>query len=271
MNTTKTTGLFLVILLVVGTTLGALPSRPQPPRLVNDFVSLLTPQEQAALESKLAVYDRTHSTQIAVVITRDLAELEIADYATRLGEAWGVGQAGSENGVVIAVVPGDEQGRRLVHIAVGYGLEGVIPDITAKRIVENEILPRFRDGNYYQGLDDGTHVIMQLASGEFAASDYDAAHEAPPAAVFIPFVLIILLVFFLSRRRNAYDGVGKNIPFWTLLWLLTHSNRGSKGSFGNFSSGKGSFGGGRSFGGGGGSFRGFGGGRFGGGGAGGSW
>jgi uncharacterized protein len=264
MNQVKPLALLILIILIASTSVWALPSRPVPPRLVNDFESLLSAQEQIALESKLAQYDRSHSTQIVVVITRDLAGLEIADYATRLGEAWGVGQAGSENGVVVAVVPGDEHGRRLVYIAVGYGLEGVIPDITAKRIVENEILPRFRDGNYYQGINDGTNVIMQLASGEFAASEYDASQEAPPAAVFIPFILIILLVFFLSRRRNAYDGVGKNIPFWTLFWLLTHSNRGSKGSFGNFSSGRGSFGGG-------GSFRGFGGGRFGGGGAGGSW
>jgi uncharacterized protein len=265
MKNIKTLGLFLVIALVINIGLFALPPRPVPPRLVNDFVSLLSSQQQSALEQKLVQYDRSHSTQIVVVITTDLAGLEIADYATRLGEHWGVGQAGSENGVVIAVVPGDEQGRRLVHIAVGYGLEGVIPDITARRIVENEILPRFREGNYYSGLDDGTNVLMQLASGEFAASDYDAAQEAPPAAVFIPFILIILLVFFLSRKRNAYDGVGKNIPFWTLFWLLTHGSSGSKGSFGKFSSGRGGFGGG------GGSFRGFGGGRFGGGGAGGSW
>ncbi len=258
---------FLFNILVVQ----ALPPKPSPARLVNDFESLLTSSQAAALENKLSEYDRTHQTQIAVVITNNLHGLEIADFSTRLGSEWGIGRAGFENGVVISIVPE----KRDVFIAVGYGLEGVIPDITARRIVENEILPAFRQGNYYQGIDNAVNVLMQLASGEFPASEYAARQEeAPAGAILVPFIMVILLVVFFSRRRRHYSSPGKSIPFWTLFWLLSHGSRGSRGSYGNFSSGRGSFGPGRgSFGGGrgGSSFGGFGGGRFGGGGAGGSW
>jgi uncharacterized protein len=256
---------FITILLFINNA-QAMPARPSPPRLVNDFEKLLTPAEINALENKLASYARSHSTQIVIIITNDLYGMEISDFSTRIGTEWGVGTAGSENGVIVTVSPQ----LRKTFIATGYGLEGVIPDITAKRIVENEVLPHFRNGNYYQGLDQATGVIMQLAAGEFAASDYAAQDEVPPGAVFLPFLLIILLVIFLSRKRNSFHEPGKNIPFWTLFWLLSSGSRGSRGSFGNFSSGRGSFGQrGGSFGGGG--FGGFGGGRFGGGGAGGSW
>jgi uncharacterized protein len=160
------TFLFILWLLFAGLAAQALPSRPSPPRLVNDFEKLLTPSEINALENKLADYARSHSTQIVVIITNELYGLEISDFSTRLGSEWGVGTAGSENGVIVTVSPQQKK----TFIATGYGLEGVIPDITAKRIVENEILPEFRNGNYYQGLDQATNVLMQLAAGEFAAS-----------------------------------------------------------------------------------------------------
>jgi uncharacterized protein len=253
--------LVFVFIFLIGS-LQALPPQPSPPRLVNDFENLLSADQVNTLESKLVDYANTHQTQIAIIITNDLHGLEIADFSTRLGTAWEVGKAGFENGIVVTVAPQ----KRDVYIAVGYGLEGVIPDITARRIVENEILPAFRSENYFQGLDNATNVIMQLAAGEFPASEYAQQEEVPPGAVFVPFILIILLVFFLSRRRRNYASPGKSIPFWTMLWLLSHGSRGSRGAFGNFSSGRGSFGGGKS-----GGFGGFGGGRFGGGGAGGSW
>lgn len=251
----------LGILLMTGVGLMALPQPPVPPRLVNDFESVLTSSQLQSLEQKLVEYDNAHTTQIAIIITNDLHGYEISDFSIQLAEKWKVGSAGSENGVLITVAPESRQ----VFIAVGYGLEGVIPDITARRIVDNEILPAFRNNNYYQGLENATNVIMQLAAGEFAASDYNEQTESSPFAFLFPFLMIVVVVLLLSRKRNAYASPGKSIPAATLFWLLTHGSRGSKGSFGNFSSGRGGFGGG------GGGFGGFGGGRFGGGGAGGSW
>ncbi|MFW5663670.1 MAG: TPM domain-containing protein [bacterium] len=245
----------------------SLPPEPSSSRLVNDYENLLTASQAASLENKLSEYARVHQTQIAVVITNNLYGLEIADFSTRIGTEWGIGQAGFENGVVITVAPEE----RDVFIAVGYGLEAVIPDITAKRIIENEILPAFRNDNYYQGLDNATSVVMQLASGEFPASEYAPQEDVPAGAILFPLLMIFFFVFVLSRRRRNYASPGKSIPFWSLFWLLSHGSRGSSGSFGNFSSGRGSFGPGGFGGGSSGGFGGFGGGRFGGGGAGGSW
>lgn len=262
-------------LLLAFTSQGAfsLPSQPSPPRLVNDFAGLLASGEVARLEEKLRDYDRTHSTQIAIIITNDLYGYEITDFSARVGEKWGVGRAGFENGVVITVSL--VEGSREVAIATGYGVESVLPDITARRIIDNEILPSFREGNYYQGLNNATTVIMQLAAGEFSAADYSPQEEEVPfIALVLPFVFVFILIALLSKKRRHYHSPGKTIPFWTLFWLLSHGSRGSRGSYGNFSSGRGSFGpGGGSFGGsrGGSSFGGFGGGRFGGGGARGSW
>jgi uncharacterized protein len=245
--------------------LHAIPDAPVPQRMVNDFAGMLSQTERARLEQKLVAYDNSHSTQIVVVTTTDLHGYEIADFTDQLAEKWGVGRAGKENGVVIMVYPVGGGGQRQVHVSVGYGLEGVIPDITARRVVDNEIIPAFRDGRYYQGLDQATGVLMQLAAGEFTAGDYERATEPSIVALLVPLIFFILVIWLFSRGRRSQYSPGKNIPFWTMLWLMSHGNRGSSGSFGSFSSGRGSFGGGGS------SFGGFGGGRFGGGGAGGRW
>ncbi len=248
-------------------TQAAIPPRPSPPRLVNDYARMLTSAQVRQLEEKLAAYERTHSTQIAVVSITDLGGYTPAEFAERLGETWGVGQAGFENGVVILINPGGAQGQRRVHIAVGYGLESVIPDAIASRIVQQEIIPAFRNEQYFQGIDKATDVMMQLAAGEYTAQEYrDAGGETEESLWVLLFPLLMIIFFFVlfSKKRRGFDSPGKNIPFWTLLWLMTSAGRGGGGSFGGSGQRGGSFGGG-------GSFRGFGGGRFGGGGAGGSW
>ncbi|HNY02807.1 MAG TPA: TPM domain-containing protein, partial [Bacteroidales bacterium] len=152
-------------------------------------------------------------------------------------------------------------------IQTGYGLEGVIPDALAKRIVEVEMIPRFREGDYYGGLDAATSAMISLAKGEYTAERYYNDHKKPSGllgAIFLP--LIIGIIFLLMRFSNAKSmSMGKSLPFWTAFWLLGSMGRGHSGSWNNFTSGGGGFGGG------GGGFGGFGGGSFGGGGAGGSW
>lgn len=249
----------------------ALPPAPDPPSLVVDYSGLLNGGQRMSLEMKLNEYARVHGTQIAVVTVDDLEGMEPADFADQLAEAWGVGQAGKENGLMILVNPSADRQHGKMHITVGYGLEGVIPDITARRIVDREIIPNFREGRYYEGLDQATTVLMQLAAGEFPAEEYNQSGEVPGIAGLVFFLIFILFIILISRKRNDHYNPGKGIPFWTWLWLLSSASQGSKGSWGDFKGGRGSFGSG-SFGGGfGGGFGGFGGGRFGGGGAGGSW
>ena len=250
-----------------------IPERPNPPRLVNDLANVLSDQEEQQLESELVQFDNQTSTQICIVTLPSLNGYEISDLSFKIGEKWGVGQKGKNNGVVIVFKPKTENEKGGIFVAVGYGLEGVIPDAVANRnIVDYEMIPRFREGDIYGGLAAGTKVIMSLAAGEFTADAYQKKTDKKGKSdgfgtfLFVGIILIIIFSIFRGGRGRHYSG-GSNLPFWMLLGLMGSSNRGH-GSFGNFSGGSGGFGG---FGGGGGGFGGFGGGSFGGGGAGGSW
>ncbi len=239
-----------------------LPKRPVPPRLVNDYTGFLTSNEAAQLEQKLVNFDRETSTQIALVIVNDLGGDAIADYAVQLGRAWGIGQKGKNNGILILIKPKTASSRGQVFIAPGYGLEGVVPDAIAKRIVDTEIIPSFKAGNYFEGINKGVNTLMSLTKGEFTADEYSKRHNNQSNSGIIGylvlFVIIILFSFIGRARRARQYSIGHNMPFWMAMMMISGSQSTHSGSFGNFSSGGGSFGG-------------FGGGSFGGGGAGGSW
>jgi uncharacterized protein len=248
-----------------GTMAQDIPEPPSPPRLVNDLAGVLSSEEVQTLEDKLVAFNDSASTQIAVVIVPSLNGYEKMDFTYRLAEKWGVGQKGKSNGLVIMVKPKTSLEKGEAFIAPGYGLEAVIPDAICKRIVDNEMIPYFQQGNYYGGIDAATNTIISLAKGEYTADQYAKGKKSSPYALLIP-VIIMAVVFLLIRSGRARShSIGKNIPFWTAFWLLGSMGSGShSGSWSNFSSGSGGFGGGGGFGG-------FGGGSFGGGGAGGSW
>ena len=256
--------LFLTPLLSSATLAQDFPDKPNPPRLVNDFAGMLSRQEAGELEQKLVAFDDSTSTQIAIVTINSLSGYAIGDYAQRLAEKWGIGQKGLNNGVLVLVKPKtSELSRGEVFIAPGYGLEGVIPDIVCAEIVDNEILPAFRAGQYYRGLDRATSVLMGLARGEFSADQYSKAkgHGKGAGMGSIVFIIVIVLVMLFMRGNGGSNNrnIGrKSLPLWMLLSMMNSGSRHG-GSWGGFS------------GGGGGGFGGFGGGGFGGGGAGGSW
>jgi len=168
------------------------------------------------------------------------------------------------------VKPKTERSKGEVFIAVGYGLEGVVPDAVASRIVRNEIIPRFQQGDYAGGLDAAVNILMGLTGKEFTADDYmkRGSGAAGGAAAVIFLVLVVIFIFAMTNaRRSRHYSVGKSgIPWWVWLMMANSGSKSHRGSWGSFSSGSGMFGGGR-----GGGFGGFGGGSFGGGGAGGSW
>jgi uncharacterized protein len=263
--------LFLLTFLVLSGTSNIfsqnIPDRPVPPRLVNDFAGMLDPREVSSLEMKLDAFNDSSSTQIAIVTVPSLDGYDKADYAQQLGEKWGVGQKGKNNGILILIKPKTASEDGAVQIATGYGVEGPIPDLTCSDIVNKEILPAFRNGDYYGGLDKATNVLMSLARGEFPASEY-SGKTAKQSGKRFPLGLIIFIVFIIimisgrSGGSNNKHISSKGLPFWLLMSMMG-SGRGSGGSWGGFSGGSG--------GGGGGGFGGFGGGSFGGGGAGGSW
>jgi uncharacterized protein len=261
--------LLVVLLLFVFSLRAAdeFPPRPEPPRLVNDFAGVLSSSQARALENKLDAFNKQTSTQIAIVIVKDIYGYDKADYTVKLAEQWGIGQKGKNNGILLLVMPKTDSETGKVYIAVGYGLEGAVPDITARKtIISNEILPSFKLNDYYTGLDKATTVLMKLTAGEFTADQYDKQVSKPSA---IPGFAILFLIFAVVMlfNRNRFRTVGANgsggSSIFGTLWLLSMlgGNRGG-GSWGDFSGGGGSDGGG---------FGGFGGGSFGGGGAGGEW
>lgn len=231
-----------------------IPARPSPPKLVNDLAGLLTDYQVKDLERKLVAYDDSTSNQIAIVIVKSLDDYEANEYAVALGRKWGIGNKDFNNGVVVLISTGGGEGNRDAYIAPGYGLEGAIPDITAKAIVENELIPNFKEGNYYRGLDQATDAIIKAAAGEYKApANYGSKKKKGVGLGTIIFIIILLLVIF----GGGAAGGGTYV---------------SRGGFGGWRGGSGWSGGGWSGGGGGGGgFGGFGGGSFGGGGAGGKW
>lgn len=252
----KTTGHlgFLFLLLFIGTALRAqLPSPPYPPRLVNDYTGTLSTSQISTLEHKLVAYNDSTSTQILVLLVDDLQGYSVEQYATEIGQSWGVGQKGKNNGVVILVKPkkGGEKGR--VNISPGYGMEPYVTDATAKYIVEKEMIPAFKENDYYTGIDKAVNVIMDLCSGKFSQDDY--ADDSFPLwlIILIVIAIIIILAKFSNNDNQNYSSGGTRT-----IWIPTG------GGFGRGGFGGGSFGGGGGFGG-------FGGGGFGGGGASGSW
>jgi uncharacterized protein len=238
------------------------PPKPNPPRLVNDLVKLLEPDQKLHLEEKLVAYDDSTSIQIAVVIVPTLGDYEPVDYATKLGREWGVGNKKTNNGVVLLV--STEEGKRKVFIAPGYGLEGALPDIICKRIAEDEIIPEFKQQNYFRGLSRGIDAIIKASRGEYKAPEgYSNRNKGKGGggAVFVFVLILVLVILFIGRRGGGGRGGGMISrrgyhDFMPPIWFFPTGGKSS---------------GGGGWGGGGGGFGGFGGGSFGGGGAGGSW
>ena len=138
---------------------GAVPSRPEPQRLVNDYAGIFQPHQTDELERMLVAFDDSTSNQIAVVTVLDLEGYSAAEYATQIGLEWQVGSARFDNGIVVLVKPKTADSSGQVFIAVGYGLEGAIPDAYVKRIINNEMIPHFMSEDYYGGVASACRTL----------------------------------------------------------------------------------------------------------------
>jgi uncharacterized protein len=251
--------LCVILLLQTGISFaqGSIPEKPVPPRLVNDFANILSPDQLQSLESKLVAFNDSTSVQIAVVIVPTLDGYEKADYAQQLGQKWGVGGSKFSNGFVILVKPKTASEKGEAFIATGYGVEGVVPDATASDIYNNEMVPHFKQNDYYGGINAATDVLISLVKGEFKADSYNKKKKGS-SAIFI-LIIIIVIIFLISRNNNNHHTINRSGGGGMLFFPWMMGGGGGSGSSGGFG------------GGGGGGFGGFGGGSFGGGGAGGSW
>jgi uncharacterized protein len=237
----------------------------KPSTLVNDYSGVLSESQKQALEQKLVAFDDSSSTQIAIAVLKSVGDYDINEYAVELGRKWGVGQSGKNNGIMIVVAVGD----RKISIQTGYGVEGALPDVYAKRIIENDIKPYFRSGDYYAGLDAATTSIIKYTKGEYK-NDKPRVSSKKGGSGSIAIIIVIVVIIIIVMRKGGGGGGSEiiggrgasNALFWAMLFGSGGGGRGNSGW------GGGSFGGGSS---GGGGFGGFGGGSFGGGGSSGSW
>lgn len=241
--------------------------RPNPPMAVNDFGNFLEPFQKEALETKIRNYNDSTSSAIVIVTVPDLQGYDISELALKYLRDWGIGTKEKNNGVLILV----SKAERKANIQTGYGMEGVLPDITAKHIIDDEMIPNFKANDYYRGFDQAIDAIILAARGEYKAAPKQ--NQGSGISIKTIFIIIILIVFLLSKiggggggnymSRRGSSGLG-GLGWFFLGNML---GGGSRGGFG----GGGFGGGGGGFGGGGGGFGGFGGGSGGGGGASGGW
>lgn len=255
--------------------------------LVTDEAAILTVDQKETVASVLLQYQKDTSNEIAVLIVKTLDGMTPADAAVEVGRKWGVGSKEKDNGILMLIAYEDRE----VFIATGYGLEGAVPDIVAAGVVNEDMLPAFREGKYYEGIMAGIDSLKKHIGGEYTADRYKVDEDAPAIAwvFFLVFIAFNWLGAVFARTKSWWlggvaGGIGGmlltiwygwwlSVPFLVIVGLIFDfivsnmpQTRGRGGRGGGF--GGGGFGGGSS---GGGGFGGFGGGSFGGGGAGGKW
>lgn len=275
-----------IVLLLLALPLGRAAALELPPNdgFVTDAVGVLPADREAAIEATLEAYRRETSNEIAVLIVRSLGGEDIADAAVQAGRAWGVGGDENDNGILILVSYEDRE----VFIATGYGLEGAVPDLVAKGVIEKDMLPAFRDGDFAAGIENGVEALRLHIAGEYTAERYDGANDgAWPFLLFFCFAFFDVIAAYLGRTKSWWFGGILGGVFGVVLTMLyawwisipvlvafglaldyALSRAGYRGMRGRGGRGGGFWSGGSS---GGGGFGGFGGGSFGGGGAGGRW
>ncbi|MFX0558447.1 TPM domain-containing protein [Maribacter sp. CXY002] len=238
-----------------------IPEKPELQTSVYDYIDLLGNQQKITLSNKLIRYSDSTSTQIVITIISSTEGENINYLGAQWGQKWGIGQKGKDNGILIILAKDD----RKIAINTGYGVEATLTDALSKRIIENIILPEFRSGDFYAGLDKGSDAIFQVLTGEFKEDRTFDDHQGFPFSSFLPFIIFIIIIIILWSRKSGGKNNGRGgrrhggLSPWDII-ILSNMGRSS----GSGSSGGGSFGGGGFSGG-------FGGGGFGGGGASGGW
>ncbi|HXB45398.1 MAG TPA: TPM domain-containing protein, partial [Puia sp.] len=171
-----------------------IPAKPNPPKLVNDYAHVMTADQIQSLEQELVAYDDSTSVQIAIVTVPSTGDYAIEEYALKILRDWGVGNKKTNNGIVILAAIQDHK----VFIATGYGMEGSVPDITAKEIIENDIVPNFKTNDFYGGFNNAATDIIKAAAGEYKApAGYNRRGKSVSGGSILGILLIIFIVLII--------------------------------------------------------------------------
>lgn len=215
------------------------PARPE--GRVTDLTGTLSRNEKVILERKLADFEKETTNQIAVLLMPTLKGDSLEDYSIRLAEKWKIGQKGRNNGAILLIVKAD----RKLRIEVGYGLEGSLPDALSGSIIRNEIAPRFKTGQFYQGIDAGLSAIIAATKGEYKAPEKrECRSRSSPWGTLWPILLffgIFAFINLVARKRHYHSGGSRG---WTSGGIFWGGGSSWGGSVGGFSGGGGDFGGG---------------------------
>ncbi|MCB4799420.1 TPM domain-containing protein [Neotamlana laminarinivorans] len=244
-----------------------IPKKPSFQTSVYDYENLLSASQKSSLEQKLIKYSNTTSTQIVVAIINSTKGEDINFLGAKWGQAWGIGQEKEDNGILILLANAD----RKIGINTGYGVEHLLTDAMSKRIINRDIIPYFKQNDYYGGLNRGVDAIFEVLQGEYKGTRQSNSSGFPVAVAFFLFFIVIIIIISISKNNRGGGGGnrGHRNTGADILEAIILSNMG-RGSYRSGSSGWGRSSGGGSFGGGG-FGGGFGGGGFGGGGASGGW
>lgn len=183
----------------------ASPNFPQLSGRVVDTANILTDNEKTTLITILENHEKETSNQIVVVILNSLNGYDIADYSYQLGRHWGIGQKDKNNGVLLVV----SMNERKIRIEVGYGLEGALSDKTAHEIIEYIIKPKFKQTQYFKGIEEGILAIIKAIKGEYKASEYKVISNSSENFFFVYFAIIFLSGILRSFVRKVKN---KTIP-----------------------------------------------------------
>ncbi len=220
--------LFIVTLLRGGVPWAVGAEVPQLTARINDYAGMLSRATEQQLESVLADLEREESTQLAVLTIPSLEGESLEEVSLKVAETWGLGQKGRDNGALLLIVKND----RKLRIEVGYGLEGRLTDLVSGRIIRDIITPRFRNGDFDQGVIDGVGAMIAAVRGEFSGqSTGGSGREGAPAddldgmLVFFGFAFFVLgRVFGRHRLTTAFLGSiiapGLGLAFLGFSWLI---------------------------------------------------
>ncbi|MGA7826173.1 MAG: TPM domain-containing protein [Geobacteraceae bacterium] len=205
--------IMLLLIPTVGTALDVPPLKAH----VNDYAHILSPAAIQKIEAELTAFEKSDSTQIAVLTIPSLEGENLEEYSIKVADAWKIGQKGKDNGAILLVSKGD----RKIRIEVGWGLEGTLTDLVSGRIIRNEIAPRFKQGDFDGGIEAGVSAIMSVVKGEYSASSHDLSQQkkrSPPLMTLLLFLFVACVI--LGAISKVLGGVAGAVGLPVIASLL---------------------------------------------------
>ena len=215
---------------------------PYQEKIVYDFASIFSESERNALESSLIAFDDSTSNQITVVLVKSLMGYEISDLAYRIGQEWGVGDKNYNNGIVILIKPKSNVEKGEVFIAVGYGLESVLPDARCKWIIDKVMLPYFIHEKYYEGIICALSFLKSFSRQSFSKERPEKASNDSPNehkmgnfslySVLILFLLLLLYLCFKLKKKKLFSFDNRSINIFPVVdhWRINNTKEDSGNS-----------------------------------------